>query len=81
MFALESDVVNMSREVASVMEANAKIVDSVSTLSVSSEEVSAGTATCRETIGTSFENLEEFAAKVNGAFEQLQILNQTATEE
>lgn len=80
MVVLGTNVVNMSQEVASVMEANAKIVESISTLSSSSEEVSAGTTMCRETIDASFENLEEFAAKVNGAFEQLQILNETVAE-
>ena len=61
-----------------MLEANAKIVESISLLSTSSEEVSAGTATCKDTIDITFDNLEEFSAKVNGAFEQLQILKETA---
>lgn len=78
MFRLEEGVKNMSHEVESVMGANAKIVDSISTLGVASEEVSAGTATCRDTISTTFENLEEFSAKVNGAFEELKRLKEIA---
>ena len=78
MLELESGVVNMSSRVESVLGANAKIVDSISLLSTSTEEVSAGTTTCTATISTTFENLEEFSAKVNGAFEQLQILKETA---
>ena len=56
------------------MEANVKIVDSISTLGVSSEEVSASAETCKDTIDSTYNNLEEFSAKVNGAFEQLHIL-------
>ena len=78
MFELEAGVMNMSSEVESVLEANTKIVDSIELLSVSSEEVSAGTETCKETIDVTFENLEEFSAKVTGAFEQLRMLKKTA---
>ena len=78
MFELEAGVTNMSTEVKSVLEANTKIVDSISLLSASSEEVSAGTETCKETIDITFENLEEFSAKVANAFEQLQVLKKTA---
>lgn len=81
MFELESGVANMSSEVESVLAANAKIVESISLLSVSSEEVSAGTETCKDTIDTTFDNLEEFSAKVTGAFEQLQILKEIAEAE
>lgn len=74
MIELNKGVENISKEVESVMEANVKIVDSISTLGVSSEEVSASAETCKDTIDSTYNNLEEFSAKVNGAFEQLHIL-------
>lgn len=81
MFELESDVVKMSSEVESVLEANKKIVDSISLLSITTEEVSAVTENCKDNTSSIFENLEEFSAKVNEAFEQLQKLEKTVTEE
>ncbi len=78
MLQLQSDVASMSREVESVLNANKEIVDSISLLSAASEEVSAGTQTCKETIDTAFENLELFSEKVDGTFEQLKKLKETA---
>ena len=75
---LQSDVSNMTKEVGNVLSANAEIVESISLLSAASEEVSAGTQTCRETIDVAFENLESFAGKVAGTFEQLKVLKETA---
>ena len=43
-------------------------------LGVASEEVSASAETCKDTIDTTYNNLEEFSAKVSVAFEQLHIL-------
>ena len=50
-------------------------------LSAASDEVSAGTLTCKETISTAFENLGKFSDNVNGTFEQLQILRETTEAE
>ncbi len=77
MFKLEADVESMSEEVESVLKANSEIVDSIGLLSAASEEVSAGTQTCKDTIDTAFTNLENFSNKVDGTFEQLQILKET----
>lgn len=77
---LQSDVTDMAKEVGIVLRANTEIVGSISLLSASSEEVSAGTQTCRETIDMAFENLENFSAKVDGTFEQLKVLKETAGE-
>lgn len=77
---LQSDVADMAKEVGVVLNANTEIVESISLLSAASEEVSAGTQTCRETIDIAFENLESFAHKVDGTFEQLKILKETAGE-
>lgn len=75
---LQAGVENMGREVGSVLDANKEIVDSIALLSAASEEVSAGSQTCKETIDTAFENLGKFSEKVDGTFEQLQILKETA---
>ena len=77
MFKLQDDVESMSEEVESVLRANSEIVDSIGLLSAASEEVSAGTQTCKDTIDTAFANLENFSSKVDGAFEQLQTLKET----
>ncbi len=81
MINLQSDVATMSQEVESVLDANKQIVDSISLLSATSEEVSAGTQTCKTTIDSASENLSVFAATVNGTFEQLQVLKETAQAE
>lgn len=78
MNGLQSDVIRMSNEVESVLEANKEIVDSISMLSAASEEVSAGTQTCKETIGTASDNMERFSKIVEGAFTQLQNLKEAA---
>ena len=81
MIGLQSDVTTMSREVESVLEANKQIVDSISLLSAASEEVSAGTQTCKSTIETAGDNLQSFSATVNGAFVELQNLKEAAQAE
>ncbi|MBO5387195.1 MAG: hypothetical protein J6A59_03540 [Lachnospiraceae bacterium] len=75
---LKAAVEKMSKEVESVLEANTEIVESISLLSATSEEVSAGTVSCKETIDTAHDNLERFSVKVDGTFEQLKILEETA---
>ncbi len=74
---LQLDVNDMTKEVAVILKANTEIVESISLLSASSEEVSAGTQTCKETINIAFENVEDFATKVDGTFEQLNVLKET----
>lgn len=78
MIGLQSDVVTMTREVESVLEANRQIVDSISLLSAASEEVSAGTQTCKVTLDTASENLDRFSKTVDGTFGELQLLKETA---
>ena len=63
------------------MEANRAIVDSISLLSAASEEVSAGTQTCKATINGASEKVGRYADKVEGTFEQLQILVEKAEME
>lgn len=75
---LKCDVESMSREVEAVLRANTEIVESISLLSSTSEEVSAGTQSCKETIDIAYENLERFSDKVDGTFEQLKVLEETA---
>lgn len=74
---LQNSVVVISANVENVLNANTEIVDSICLLSAASQEVSAGTQTCRETINTAFENLDIFSNNVNGTFEQLQMLRET----
>lgn len=74
MNTLQTNVLAMSQEVESVLDANRQIVDSISLLSAASEEVSAGTQTCKATIDNAFENLGRFSETIEGTFEQLQTL-------
>lgn len=74
---LQGSVEVMGANIESVLTANSQIVDSICLLSAASDEVSAGTLTCKETISTAFENLSKFSDNVNGTFEQLQILRET----
>ena len=81
MSELQESVIVISTNVENVLNANTEIVDSISLLSAASQQVSAGTITCRETISTAFENLEKFSDNVNGTFEQLQVLRETTEKE
>ena len=81
MVALQSDVTTMSQEVESVLAANKQIVDSISLLSAASEEVSAGTQTCKSTIDTASDNLQRFSTTVEGTFVELQTLKEAASAE
>ncbi len=74
---LEESVTVISANIDSVLTANTQIVDSICLLSAASDEVSAGTSTCKETINTAYENLGRFSDNVNGTFKQLQILRET----
>lgn len=74
---LQGSVEVMSSNIESVLTANTQIVDSICLLSAASDEVSAGTLTCKETITTAYENLGKFSNNVNETFEQLQILRET----
>lgn len=78
---LQDNVLLISNNVENVLNANTEIVDSICLLSASSQQVSAGTATCKETISMAFENLEKFSDNVNGTFEQLQLLRETTDAE
>lgn len=79
MYKLQADVESMSEEVDSVLNANREIVDSIALLSAASQEVSAGTLTCKDTINTAVEKLGKFSERVDGTFEQLQVLAQTTS--
>ncbi len=76
MLALQADVEKITHDIKSVLDANKEIVESISLLSTSSEEVSAGTHTCEETINFAFESLEKFSQKVNGTFDELKTLEE-----
>lgn len=68
----------MNDNVKAVLESNNEIVESIKLISGASEEVSAGTQICKNMTDAAFENLESFSRKVDGAFQQLQNLKETA---
>lgn len=76
MLQLQADVERMNTDITSVLNANKEIVDSISLLSASSEEVSAGTHTGEQTIHFATKNLEKFSIKVDGTFEELRTLEE-----
>lgn len=78
METLQRNIEMMNNNVKLVLHANGEIVDSISLLSASSEEVSAGMQVCKETTNLAFDNLGKFSRKVDGAFVQLQQLKETA---
>lgn len=75
---LQSDVESMSNEVGVVLEANRTIVDSISLLSATTEEVSAGTQVSKESIDSTIDTLKGFSQTVGGTFEMLQTLEKAA---
>jgi methyl-accepting chemotaxis protein len=77
MLELETGMNNMGHQVRRVLVANKEIVESISTLSASSEEVLAGTQVSKETIDNTFDSLNNFSEIVEGTFKQMQILKET----
>ena len=77
MAKLRSGVDTMSYEVDEVLDANRAVVDSISQVSASSEEVSAGTETSRDTIDNAFVSLGVFSETFKSAFEALENLKNT----
>lgn len=78
MVLLQKSIEKMNNNVKSVLFANGEIVESISLLSAASEETSAGMQVCKQTTNTAFENLGRFSRKVDGAFDDLQELKETA---
>ena len=76
MVQLEDAVMTMTREVEAVLDANREIVDSIATLSAASEEVSAGTQTCKATIDGTYNDIGRFADTMESTFTQLQMLSE-----
>ncbi|MBE5883027.1 MAG: hypothetical protein E7291_01165 [Lachnospiraceae bacterium] len=77
MLELETGMNNMGHQVRRILIANKQIVDSISVLSASSEEVHAGTQVGKENIDSIFDSLHEFSKTVEETFEQLKILKET----
>ena len=71
---LEANVDIMSQDVEAVLLANGEIVDSIATLSASSDEVSAETQTCKDTISGAYRDIGTFSEMVEGTFVHLQEL-------
>ena len=77
---LEVNVDIMSQEVEAVLIANGEIVDSIATLSASSDEVSAETQTCKDTITVAYRDIGTFSDMVEGTFVHLQELAEATQE-
>ena len=77
---LDAGVESISREVDSVLQANTTIVDSISLLSATSEEVSAAALMSKETMDDIYKSLQGFTDMINGTFEQLQKLKEVANK-
>lgn len=78
---LHTNVESMSEEVDEVLKANTSIVDSISMLSATSEEVSAGAQVSKETFENISHSMEIFSKAVDGTFEQLKALEKAASGE
>ncbi len=81
MLELENGMDNMGHQVRRVLAANKEIVESISTLSASSQEVLAGTQVSKETIDSTYDGLNGFSKTVEETFEQLQRLKEAAEVE
>lgn len=77
---LETNVDIMSQEVEAVLNANGEIVDSIAALSAASDEVSAETQSCKETISGAYKDIGIFSDMVEGTFVQLQELAEVTQE-
>ena len=80
MEVLEVEVDTMSQEVEAVLMANGAIVDSIATLSAASDEVSADTQNCKDTISSAYRDIGTFSDMVEGTFTQLQELAEATQE-
>ena len=77
---LEYNVDIMSQEVEAVLIANGEIVDSIATLSEASDEVSAESQSCKDTISVAYSDIGTFSDMVEGTFVQLQELAEATQE-
>lgn len=77
---LEYNVDIMSQEVEAVLIANGEIVDSIATLSAASDEVSAESQSCKDTISGAYRDIGIFSDMVEGTFVQLQELAEATQE-
>ena len=77
---LEYNVDIMSKEVEAVLIANGEIVDSIATLSAASDEVSAESQSCKDTISGAYRDIGTFSDMVEGTFVQLQELAEATQE-
>ena len=71
----------MSEEVDDVLKANTAIVESISMLSATSEEVSAGAQVTKETFENISRSMDVFSRTVDVTFEQLKALEKAAIGE
>ena len=78
---LNSNVESMAEEMDAVLKANVTIVDSISMLSATSEEVSAGAQSSKETIDKVCESMHSFSDMIEDTFVTLKELEKVASVE
>ena len=81
MEGLYGSVREMSQELDALLEANKAIVESISVLSGTSEEILAGTETSRDTVLKVSDGLNNFVTTINNTFSELEHLKQIAQVE
>ena len=78
MEVLHANVESMTTEMDSVLHANVTIVDNISMLSATSEEVSAGAQASKETIERVVSSMQEFSDMIENTFDTLKELEKVA---
>ena len=78
---LNSNVESMTEEMDAVLRANVTIVDSISMLSATSQEVSAGAQSSKETIDKVCESMQSFSEMIEETFGTLKELEKVASVE
>ena len=81
MEVLHANVESMTTEMEAVLNANITIVDSISMLSATSEEVSAGAEASKETIDRVVVSMQEFSEMIENTFGTLKELEKVASVE
>lgn len=80
MRTLHTGVDSMTHEIDEVFHANTAIVDSITLLSSTSEEVSAESINSKDTLDNVYHSLQQFSEVIDGTFEQLKELNKVVNE-
>ena len=80
MKTLHTGVDSMTHEIDEVFHANTAIVDSITLLSATSQEVSAESLNSKDTLDNVYSSLQQFSEMIDGTFDQLKELNKVVNE-